>query len=415
MTREFLLGTATSSHQVEGDNEANDWWAWEAVPGKIHDGSRSGNACGWWGGKAEEDLALARKSGQNAHRMSIEWSRIQPEMGRWDDRAFDRYEAILREAERLGMARMVTLHHFTLPAWVSKRGSLLWNDFAEHFETYAYECARRLGPHVSLWATFNEPSVLAVQAYAEGDWPPGLGNPFAALRALTALLRAHARGYQALKRGSPNVPAGIVLNAPVFDAWHPNRPLDRLVSWVQDWTVNGDVLRALATGWLFPPLVIVPDLVPGLARSFDFLGLNYYGRYRVEFDLRSPGRFFGKSDRSKSVHTAHNDWGDVYPEGIERQLLRLSKLGVPLYVTENGIMDATDEKRAAFLEAHLRATLRARGRGADVRGYLAWSLVDNFEWAEGYAPKFGMVAVDHATQARTPKPSLRAFGRLMPR
>ena len=405
----FLWGAATSSHQVEGDNRRNDWWQWEAREGAIHDGTRSGDACGWWAGRAEDDLALARELGHNAHRSSIEWSRLEPTEGRWDDGAFERYRAILGASRRLGLTNLVTLQHFTLPRWVAERGGWTWPDLVPRFARFSAEVARRLGDCIDLVATMNEPSVVTFMGYVGREWPPGLGRPTTGLGALARMLEGHAAAYAAYKRVRPSATIGIVLNMPVFDPARPRHPGDVLAARAQDWAFSGAVLHALETGRLVLPLSVVPRTAAGLRRSFDFLGLNYYGRYEVQFDLRSKGTPLGRHVQEPSIRTLHNDWGQIAPEGLTRQLLRLSALGAPLYVTENGIFDPDDSRRGDYLVSHVRAVHDAISAGADVRGYFHWSLLDNFEWAEGWSTPFGLVAFDRETGQRTPRPSAHLY------
>jgi beta-glucosidase len=385
----FLLGCATSSHQVEGGNTANDWWAWEAEPGRISDGERSSDACGWWSGRAEADLTLAAELGQNAHRLSLEWSRLEPEPGRYDPTAFDRYEHLLAHLRRLGMRSMVTLHHFTLPRWAGDRG---WTDpgLAIRFSKLAAECARRLGALVDLWATLNEPLVLAVMAYLGRAWPPGHGQAVSCLRSLRQLRDAHVGAYAAIHRERGSAEVGIVLNMPVFEAARAQDPRDRTVAHVQRFLFNELFLRSLR-------------------RRYDFIGLNYYGRYAVRFDLGAAGYVFGRHVQRPTVATALTDWGQIHPQGLTEQLLWLSAFGVPVYVTENGVFDNEDRVRPAFLCDHLSAVLDALQRGANVRGYFHWSLIDNFEWAEGWRARFGLIAVDRGTQLRTPKASAEVY------
>jgi beta-glucosidase len=405
----FLWGTATSAHQVEGGNDNNDWWDWEAQPGHIHDGSRSGNACGWWEGKAEDDLARAAALGQNAHRMSLEWSRLEPEEGRYDDRAFMRYAQILGELGRLGMKAMVTLHHFTLPRWLAKKGGWTYPAIVERFALFCRECARRLGDRVAMWITLNEPSVHVFMAYMGRAWPPGFGDPLQGRRALCAMLRAHASAYRAIHDVLPGAAVGIALNMPLFDRARPGSPLDRLVAAGQDWIFSGLLLQALSTGWILPPMAIPLERAAGLAGALDFFGLNYYGQYTVRFDPKRAATLFGKHVQRPTVRTAHTDWGQIAPQGLTAQLLRLGKLGVPLYVTENGIYDNSDELRPDFLVNHVRAVHAAIERGAPVRGYFVWSLVDNFEWAEGWSTHFGLIALDRHSQARTARRSAEVY------
>jgi beta-glucosidase len=388
----FLFGCATSAHQVEGGNHNNDWWAWEQRPGKIHDGSRAGGACGWWDGRAEEDLTLAAEYGQNAHRLSVEWSRLEPERGRFDGAAFDRYAHLLAHMRRLKMSSMVTLHHFTLPRWTDENG-FVDPGLAAAFGAFAGECARRLGSLVDRWVTLNEPMVLGFMGYLGRAWPPGCGSPVALARATRTMRRAHLAAFEAVHRVQAGAQVGIVLNMPGFAPARPGDPRDRAAAGLQELLFNQAFLAALGG-------------------RYDFLGLNYYGRYDVRFSLRAAGQGFGEHVQRPTVATPNNDWGQIDPAGLKQRLIALAHLGRPLYVTENGVFDNDDAIRPAFLQDHLRAVHAALAAGADVRGYFHWSLVDNFEWAEGWSTHFGLFAVDRRTQVRTPRPSARVYAEI---
>lgn len=407
----FLWGAAVSSHQVEGDNRGNDWWDWEQIPGHIADGSTSGAAAEWWSGRAEEDLARAKSLGLRAVRMSVEWSRLEPEPGRFDADAFERYRAILRAAADHELRVMLTLHHFTLPRWAAKLGGWAHPALPELLEGLAERTARELGSHVALFATINEPSVLAFMAYAGRRWPPGLGSMRACFEALGRMLDAHARMYRAIHRAIPEARVGLVLNAPYF-APASGSIADRAVARAQDWAFSGAVLHALKHGALRPPVAIVPRNDPFLPRSYEWIGLNYYGRYDVRFDPTNPALLFGRHVQEPTIAHGETDWGRPDPEGMLAQLRRLSDLHVPLYVTENGVYDNEDERRPSYLRDHVDAVLRARREGLDVRGYFHWALVDNFEWAEGWATRFGLFALDRATQARTRRRSAEVYAEL---
>ncbi len=406
----FLWGAAVSSHQVEGGNDANDWAEWEKKPGSIADATRSGAACAWWEGQAEADLERAASLGLNAIRMSLEWSRLENEPGRFVRDAFDRYRAILRAASRNGLSVMLTLNHFTLPRWVARLGGWTHPNVPLLFEGFAERAARELGEHVALWATLNEPSVLAFMGYAGRRWPPGRGSLRACFVALRRMLDAHVLGHAAVHRIVPDAQVGIVLNLPYFVPSRPHRSADRLAARAQDWAFNGAFVHALRTGTLLPPLV--PGRIQGLARSIDWIGLNYYGRYDVRFDPRAPALLFGRHVQEPTVRLDETDWGRPWADGLVANLERLSPFGVPLYVTENGICDSTDAQRIRYLVDHVDAVVRARESGVDVRGYFHWSLVDNFEWAEGWRARFGLFAVDPQTQARTLRPSAELYGAL---
>jgi beta-glucosidase len=409
----FLWGSATSSHQVEGQSPHSDWAAWEAQPGRIHAGDRVGEACGWWAGRAEEDLTRAREMGHSAIRLSLEWSRLEPSPGAFDEAAFARYARLLEHAAGLGLTAMVGLNHFTLPYWLAARGSWLAPEAVDRFARYADRCARRLGDLVPLWTTLNEPSVLAFMGYLGTAWPPGLGHPVLGMRALRAQLLAHGAAWHAVHDALPGAKVGLVLNIPAFDPADPASPRDRAVAAAQDWAFTGVVLDALAHArFRFPLALGRSEPAPMLRRTLDFLGLNYYGRYRVRFDARRPAELFGRRLGEHTVHTESNDWGEICPEGLTRGLLRLARAfpGVPLHVTENGIYDPDDTRRPAYLDSHIRAVHDALSQGADVRGYFVWSLVDNFEWAEGWSTPFGLLALDRQTQQRTPRPSAQTYG-----
>lgn len=411
MPDDFLWGAATSAHQVEGD-DPSDWTDWEARPGTISDGTRSGDACGWWAGRAEEDLGIARALGMNAVRLGVSWARIEPEEGRMDAAAIDRYRTILGCARSLGLRTNVTLFHFALPRWLAARGGFLSADAPAALARFARTFAHQLGDLVDLVATVNEPSVFAFMSHAGRAWPPGSGGVPAYAKALGLVLDGHARAYAAVKEVRPSLPVGIVLNVPAFDPADPSRRRDRAVTRAQDWAFGGVVLAALDDGTLRAPLSLVPRVVPVLGRSFDWLGLNYYGRYRVRFDPRAAATLFGRHVQEPTVRHGDVDWGEIHPDGLVRGLARLAALGRPVYVTENGVRDPGDTLRRRYLLDHVLALHTARARGIDVRGYFVWSLVDNFEWAEGWSCPFGLVEVDPATQKRTPRPSASLYGRI---
>jgi beta-glucosidase len=408
----FLWGSATSSHQVEGGNTANDWWAWEQQPGHIRDGTTSGDAAGWWAGKAEADLRAAAAMGHNAHRMSLEWSRLEPEPGRFDDAAFERYRQILGTMRERGLTPLVTVNHFTLPMWAADRGSWLDPELVLRFEAYARECGRRLGDLVELWATLNEPNVMAFFGYAGTRWPPGRGELVAFARAMVHLMQAHAAGYEALHATAKRPSVGIVLNFPRFEPARPHHPLDRAVAKAQDWAMAGSLLRALQTGRLEPPTALPGRRIDGLAKSIDWFGLNFYGRFEVRFDVTATADLFGRHVQSPTTATEWTDWGQAHAPSLTAQLLRLRQLEVPIYITENGLFDNDDDQRPQFIVDHVRAIHRAIESGVDVRGYFHWSLVDNFEWAEGWSAHFGLLELDRTTLQRTPRSSAEVYGEI---
>lgn len=399
---DFLFGVATSSHQVEGNNTRNDWWAFEQEPGRIENGHRSGRACDFWSRYAE-DVALMKTLGFQAHRLSIEWSRVEPERGRFSEEALEHYRRILRAHREAGLKTFVTLHHFTLPRWVAESGSLMAEANLRAFEEYAARTVRALRGLADAWNTINEPSVWAYMGFLRGEFAPGQRSLRLWGEAMLAILKAHTAAYRAAKAEDPNTPAGLVHNVPIFRAGHRWDPLDRVMAWLADGFFNRPVLGALETGVVKGPR-IQKEKVPGLEGSTDFLGVNYYHQIWVNWwRARSP-RFGAPGERLSQM-----GWAS-YPDGLLPALRRCGALGKPLYITENGVGTEDDAWRIGFLRDHLARVAQALGEGLDVRGYFHWSYIDNFEWSRGWGPRFGLVAFDPETLERRPKPSARFYG-----
>jgi len=403
----FLWGTATSAHQVEGGN-TNQWSEWERQLGHIWRGQRSGDACNWWR-DAEADFDRAAALGQNAHRLSIEWSRIEPSEGTFDQHALERYRQMLRGLRQRGIEPMVTLHHFTDPLWLANDGGWLDARTPARFARFAEHAVRALGDLCSLWCTINEPVICATQGYLNGEFPPGMRDIGATLQVVRNMLLGHAAAATAIRNISPLHRVGLVHHVRPLDPASLS-PLDFAVSALYDYLFNGVVIEALRTGRIPPPLASGIRSTPGLAGSCDFFGLNYYTREHVAFDLGAAAALFGRhftpphalqSDAGKAGAT----YGEIYPTGLYRALKRAQRLGVPIYITETGLPDADDDVRPQFLLDHLAAVHRAIEHGIDVRGFFVWSLIDNFEWAEGWGLRFGLYAVDETTQQRTLRPS----------
>jgi beta-glucosidase len=404
----FLWGTATAAHQVEGGNTNNQWWDWEQQSGRIWNGDRSGDACGWWR-DPEPDLDRAAALGQNAHRLSIEWSRIEPRDGIFDDAALVRYRDLLQSLRRRGLEPMVTLHHFTNPRWLEERGGWLHPDTPQRLARFAARAAAALGDLCQLWCTINEPMVYATQSYLLGVWPPGQRDAQAAFHTAAALLRGHVAAADAIRHTDPQARVGIVHHLRLFDP-ASCAPQDVAVAAAQDYLFNGVLLHALRTGRLLPPIGDGLTVSRALRDSCDFFGLNYYTRDYVAFDPRLPGELFGR--RFTPPHAPKSDagsdgksYGEIYPEGLYRALRRVARLGLPIYITETGLPDAADHRRSRFILDHLAAVHRAIQEGIEVRGVFLWTLIDNFEWAEGWGLRFGLYAFDARTQERRLRPS----------
>ena len=401
----FLWGTATAAHQVEGNNHGNDWWDWEQHPGAIRSGDRSDPACDHFQ-RFQEDFDLLRSLHQNAHRFSLEWSRIEPQDGVVDRAAIEHYRQVILALRARGLEPFVTIHHFTIPRWLAGMGGWADPNSVERFARFVELVVAELGELVSYWVTINEPTALVYQSYLAGEWPPGVRDFDAGARVLSHLLKAHWQAYQRIKERHPRAQVGLAHHLRNFDpfrAWHP---LDRLVALLYHRIFNKTLLSSLRRGSAVYPLSRLGQ-ASGPAPSQDFIGLNYYTRNLLRFERRARAELFGQ--RVNRARAPVSDQGlEIYPHGLYRWLLALRRERLPVYITENGVADATDTLRPVFLLDHLRATLRAMGRGSPVRGYFHWTCFDNFEWAEGYGLKFGLASCDPSTQARR----LRSSGRL---
>lgn len=407
---DFLWGTATSAYQVEGGNKNNDWWDWEQKGGgRVFEDHVSGDACGWWEGRAEEDIERMAALNNNAHRMSVEWSRIEPREGQWNHTALDRYREILKSMRAAGIEPMVTLHHFTNPMWVAHRGGWLHPDSPKWFASFVKKTVTDLADLCTTWCTINEPNVYASHSYFIGKWPPGMTDLNAYFRVVKHMLQAHALAYPIIHDLQPQAQVGLAKHIAI---WRPasNNPLNRLATRVIDQAFNAITLDALHTGEFRPP-VGRRERLDQCRNTLDWIGLNYYARYDVQFSLRalkSLGIVYGVRPGAERGPEA---WGELYAGGLFDNLARLYRqFKLPMVVTENGVPDEFDNRRARWLLESLRHVWRAVNFNWPVRGYYFWSLVDNFEWAEGYDPRFrfGLYDVDFETQERT----LRESGRL---
>jgi beta-glucosidase len=413
---EFLWGTATSSHQVEGGQTNNDWWVMEQLGEYIYRDQRAGDACDWWR-QAELDFDRMAAMRQNSHRLSLEWSRIQPQPDTWSEEALLRYREMLEGLRDRGIQPMVTLHHFTNPLWMAVLGGWEHPKSPKWFEAYVRKVVSALGDLVDLWCTINEPMVLLSQGYLIGKWPPNKISISALYQAGLNLVRAHAAAYHAIHEMNPDAKVGLAKHMIV---WSPHRtwiPTDHLVARFVNRITNHLILDALTKGYvrMFGKRFVQLD---NAANTLDWIGINYYQRFRVGMKIRNlirlilpslPAEIFYQGT-DPTYQKGPGGWGEIHAEGLFDTLRSVAKYGLPIYITENGIPDEDDSNRPRFILTHLHQLWRAIQLGIPVRGYYHWSLVDNFEWSEGYNPefRFGLLGVDFKTQERT----LRTSGEL---
>ncbi len=408
--RGFLWGTATSAYQVEGNNIHSNWWAWEQKPGHILNGDKSGLACDWWGGRWREDLDRAAGAGQNAHRFSIEWGRIQPEPDRWDEDAVDRYRQILRGMVERGITPMVTLHHYTEPQWLAAQGGWENEAIVAHFEKYVIKVVEALKDYVTLWVTINEPNAVMAHSYILCDYPPGKPSLRTAFQAGANLVAAHAAAYHAIHKFQPQARVGIALHYRGFLPARDWFPLDRLVAGLQRFSLNEMFPKALVDGVVRTPFG--KTRLPQAKGTQDFLGLNYYTRKRVQFDLSKPLELFGRGYNHPQSESGDSGLVVNEPEGMFEVLKWGLQFNIPMILTENGVDDASDRLRPRYLIQHLHQVWRAVNFNWPVKGYFHWTLVDNFEWAAGWTQRFGLWELDPETQARRKRPSADLYAEI---
>jgi beta-glucosidase len=400
-------GTATAAYQVEGHNTNSDWWVWEQENGRIQHNHKSGAACNWWA-NAEQDLDAAAKMGTNAHRLSLEWSRIEPEPSVFDGAALERYRHILLGMHKRGIEPMVTLHHFSNPLWLREKGDFNNGIVVDYFQRYTAKVVEALGDLVPKWVTINEPMVYVFMRYLQGMFPaPARSGWGAGMAALRHLLRCHAVAYHTIKERYPEAMVGVAKNTAVFQAT-PNS--SRLAHWWAGrigWLFNEMWMACLVDGRLRRPLG--RGSIKNLAGTFDFTGINYYTRFYVKFP---PFGGFVERQWGADAIVSDGDYGEVYSAGLYQVIQWATKFKRPIYITENGVPDAADAIRPSFLLTHLREVWRAISFCLPVMGYYHWSLVDNFEWDRGWTQRFGLIELDVDTQERRWRESGRLYSQI---
>lgn len=396
---DFAWGVAASAYQSEGGGVPNDWER------AVREGRFPSNPGNGFLERAEGDFARVAGLGFGHYRLSVEWSRVEPERGRFDEAALDRYRAICDAARAAGLVPWVNLFHFTQPVWLADRGGLAGPGGRDDFVRYVERVVRALHGHADHFHTQNESMVWVLLAWLVGEHPPFVRDAERAWDATRAVLEAHARGYAAIKGVDPG---HVVATIEVHLDLHPERPDDpasRAAADALDRWYAGTLLEGLATGTIALP-GREPEEVPGLRGALDLYGLNYYSATRV-----GPSGVASHADRPDAPCDTMGRF--VHPAGLETGLRRVAATlpDVPILVTENGCPTTDESFRIRYVAAHLAALDRARRAGVDVRGYFHWTAVDNYEWAAGFSDaRFGLIGFDPATSTRTVKRSGRWLG-----
>lgn len=386
---DFFWGAATASYQVEGGIENTDW----AKAGREGQVPVCGQACDHYN-RYEEDFDIAKSLGHDAHRLSIEWARIEPEEGKFDMKAIQHYQKVCKALQERDIHPGITLWHFTLPLWFSERGGFERNDAPEIFARYCAFVVEHLKEYCHHYATMNEPIVYATNGWGRGTWPPfkrftlfdffsitdsgrqhdakyqkGITPFFLYLRVVKNLAQAHNRAYDAIKQVLLASDVSVVKQVMLFRA--NKNPVNILTAKFINWW------------WTY-------RFMNQVYMKCDSIGLNYYIQKKF-----GDTKIYEKTDM---------DW-DMYPEGIYDCLMMLKRYKKPLFVSEAGIADSKDDRRGDYIKKQVEAMWQAIQDGADVRGHFYWSLLDNYEWALGFEKRFGLVEIDYQTLERKIRPS----------
>jgi len=356
----FYWGAASASYQVEGDIYNTDW-AYEARTSKRVPIADSGPD---HRNRYKEDFDIAKSLGHNCTRISIEWARIEPHEGEFSLEAIRYYENVLREIKKRGMEPFITLWHFTIPEWLYKKGGAENKNFPEYFEKYAKYTMKYLHKYCLHWVTMNEPEVFTSNGWMRGNWPPFKNNFFLEMKVTNNLAKAHKLAYLAMKNIDLNSEVGIVKD----NIWyHSNKN-----------PINKFAAKVMQKYWNF-------RFLNKIKNHYDSIGLNYYFH-----------KNFGKKK-----HCKKSDMGwDIFPEGIFHVLLELKRFKKPVFIAEAGIADRDDIHRGQYIKDLVYWTHRAILEDVPIKGFMYWSLTDNFEWAKGYDQRFGLIEIDYETKKR---------------
>ncbi|MCM8789834.1 MAG: glycoside hydrolase family 1 protein [Candidatus Omnitrophica bacterium] len=383
----FLWGATLSSYQAEGDNISSDWQGAGAAARHYE--------------LYRQDFDLAKQLNHNAHRLSIEWSRIEPEAGKFSEQEINHYIEVIDSLRAGSIEPVVTLHHFTNPLWFSHTGGWLNPKAPEYFSRYAQKIVDALAGKVKFWITINEPLVYVYHSYILGVWPPHKKSFFKAKKVTKNLLCAHTKAYKLIHSiykslGLESCMVSIAKNLQSFVPCNLSFK-NRLAVYLRNKLYNFDPLEKLIR-----------------QRSLDFIGVNYYTRNLIDVTGWSLTSLLIETCKNNHSSLKKNSLGwDIYPQGLYELLMRLNKYRLPIFITENGICTDDDSLRKEFIHQHLKQVYLAIQQGVKVLGYLYWSLLDNYEWDKGFGPRFGIIEVDYTTYKRRVRESAKFFAEVI--
>ena len=424
-----LMGVAWAEFQNSGDTlKDSQWNAWQNFKRKgsptIHGKQKSGSSCDHWN-RYVDDIKLVKELGFNACRFSLDWSMIEPIQGKFNQAAIDHYHAEIDHMLKQNITPMVTMHHFVHPQWFEALGAFEKLENIKIFQNFCIKIFKEFNSKVKLWCTINEPAPFVFQGYINKAFPPGICDLQKAGEVLRNMLIAHVLVYRTLKAmpGGDQAYIGLVHQYLTFEPYNDWNIVETVPTWFLNYVFNDVILDFLKTGeFLFkiPSLlpfganlsinddvkILFPELSLETLPYFDFIGLNFYSRVVVQqvfWNIFSQGAVVPSCKPGEVMTDMPYP---MYADGLYKAIVDVAQFGVPIYITENGIADAKDDRRETFFKDYLSVVSKALEDGYDIRGWFYWSLMDNFEWNEGFIPRFGLYHVDFDTQVRTLRPSV---------
>ncbi len=398
----LLLGSATAATQIEGGDAGNNW-ARFAAEGKVKDGTSPLRAADHYN-RYREDIDLMAEMGLQIYRFGIEWSRIEPVQGQYDENVIAHYRDEIQYMKAKGILPLLTIHHFTNPLWFEDMGAFCHPDSPDIFMTLVKKVVASFGDLVSEYITINEPNVYATNSLFWGEWPPEKKSMGALVKAFSNMTAAHIRAYEYIHKtrrqmGYTDTMVSFANHLRVFEPENPKNPLHRFFAGLNDYLFQGAITKAMMTGKCAFPVLHRKGVKKG--RYYDFIGINYYSRSTVS-----------KMADGVREDAPHNDLGwEIYPEGLIQLANSLNDTyHAPVYVTENGTCDNTDSFRPRFIYDQLKLISESEN---PITRYYHWSFIDNFEWKEGESSRFGVVHVDYETQTRTIKNSGKLYASII--
>ena len=413
LPEELLLGSATAATQIEGGDENCNWYKW-SLEGKVGNGESSLTGADHYN-RFREDIELMTELNQQCYRLSIEWSRIEPVQGEWSQAGIAHYREELELLRLKGILPLVTLHHFSCPQWFQDKGGWVADSSVDDFVRFSSKVVEEYGDLVNEWCTINEPNVFANDTYMDGKYPPGHhGDMKSYFTVSRNMVIAHLKVYKLIhriraERGfSGETAVGFAHHLAYFESSRKG-PLAALGRGLITRLFQTVYFKGMVEGKLIAPLG--SGYPEGRGRFCDFIGVNYYSRHIIT-PTPNPAALFGTIDFEQGMpEERKNDLGwEIYPRGLSEVIRKCWQCyHLPVHITENGLPDAADSKRAAFIRDHLREVKRLLDEGVEVTRYYYWSLLDNLEWNDGYGPRFGLIEVDYNTMERTVRPSARYY------